>query len=303
MWLPPSDIQMVIDRGIDWRPQYQAVLDQFDRSSAEARPSSMWHYRSRSDGTTRAVNIYKGEHRGFNYLSPKIRLEPRDLLECSPASPPQLPDWIHLICSPERALETISQIDDILSQQKATGTAVLPKLVYEPIPDSCVFENLQDCLRVLPRLAVFSPNHEEAAQLLDLHEDWELALQQATADKDCTRISSCGSSQTSSPADSRSTCSDHRRARRLTIRPHHLHSERRLGVSGGSSSLGFRHVRAWHTASDSSPTSAEGSETGDETSLNTSASQIKDVTGAGNSFLGGFSACLVQTEEEDAEIR
>ncbi len=123
LWLPPSALQMIIDRGCDWRPSDQAVLDRFDctPSTSAAGGASMWHYRTRNDGTTRAVNIYKGEQRGFDYLSPKIRLEPKDLLQCSPTSPARLPEWIHLICSPERALETVSQIDAVLQESNGRG--------------------------------------------------------------------------------------------------------------------------------------------------------------------------------------
>ncbi|CDR88503.1 related to MAK32 protein [Sporisorium scitamineum] len=294
VWLPPSDIQMIIDRGSDWRTQDQAVLDQFNRtpsspgSSAAEGPSSMWHYRSRPDGTTRAANIYKGEHRGFDYLSPKIRLEPSDLLQCSPSTPPRLPDWIHLICSPERALETISQIDAALGRKQGIGTPGFPKLVYEPIPDSCVFENLQDCLRVLPRLAVFSPNHEEAAQLLGLQDEWESVLKLAA-----------GGRSSSSDAIVQFITSKLAGGFAALLQRQHVGGVGpiiciRSGAWGsivGRADVGFHHVPAWHTPSESSSDSAD---------LDTSSSRIKDVTGAGNSFLGGFSAYLVQTEQDAA---
>ncbi|SJX63527.1 related to MAK32 protein [Sporisorium reilianum f. sp. reilianum] len=288
VWLPPSDIQMIIDRGSDWRTQDQAVLDRFNRTAASPSPdaqgSSMWHYRSRPDGTTRAVNIYKGEQRGFDYLSPKIRLEPSDLLQCSPSIPPRLPEWIHLICSPERALETISQIDAVFAQTKAD----FPKLVYEPIPDSCVFANLQDCLRVLPRLAVFSPNHEEAAELLGLRDDWEDVLKQAAGEK-------------STSSDDIVNFITTKLAGGFAAHLQQQHIDEpgpiiciRSGAWGsvvGRADVGFHHVPAWHTPSESSSDSSD---------LDTSSSRIKDVTGAGNSFLGGFSAYLVQTEQDGA---
>ncbi|TKY85371.1 hypothetical protein EX895_005533 [Sporisorium graminicola] len=294
VWLPPSDIQMIIDRGSDWRTQDQAVLDRFNqipsspgRSQAE-QSSSMWHYRTRADGTTRAVNIYKGEHRGFDYLSPKIRLEPSDLLQCSPSIPPRLPEWIHLICSPERALETISQIDAVLVQNQGTDTPGFPRLVYEPIPDSCVFANLQDCLRVLPRLEVFSPNHEEAAHLLGLYDEWESVSKQAKGERG------------KSP-DAIVQFITSRLAGGFAA---HLQQQQLEGVgpiicirSGawgsvvGRADVGFHHVPAWHTKSVSSS---------DHLDLDSSSSRIKDVTGAGNSFLGGFCAYLVQTEQSRA---
>lgn len=282
VWMQPSEIQMVIDRGNDWRTSDQAVLDQFNRtasSAAEPERSSMWHYRSRPDGTTRAVNIYKGEHRGFSYLSPKIRLEPSDLLRCSPSNPSRLPEWIHLICSPERALETVSQIDAILEQNKEIEKAGFPKLVYEPIPDSCVFENLQDCLRVLPRLEVFSPNHEEAAHLLGVYDHWEQVLDRASEDQE-------GSTDAIVRFVSDKLAKGFARYVQEQM-PNDAQGDQpfgpiiciRSGAWGsvvGRAGLGFHHVPAWHTSTE----------------------RIKDVTGAGNSFLGGFSAYLVQTEYE-----
>ena len=37
-----------------------------------------------------------------------------------------------------------------------------PSLVYEPIPDRCVPEELESLRQILPFISVFSPNHEEA---------------------------------------------------------------------------------------------------------------------------------------------
>lgn len=278
VWVPPSEIQMIIDRGVDWKTTDQDVLDRFNRTpSSSSGPFSMWCYRSRPDCTTRAVNIYRGEHRGFDYLSPKIRLEPRDLLQCSPSKPPKLPEWIHLICSPERALETISQIDAMV----AGDGSGFPKLVYEPIPDSCIFENLQNCLCVLPRLKVFSPNHEEAAHLLGLYDEWSKVVERASDEKDAPAV-------TIVKFISDNLAQGFAR---------HVQEQMADGMEGdgpigpiicirsgawgcvvGRAGLGFHHIPAWHTSTD----------------------RIKDVTGAGNSFLGGFSACLIQTEHDSS---
>ncbi|GAC99066.1 hypothetical protein PHSY_006663 [Pseudozyma hubeiensis SY62] len=276
VWMPPSEIQMIIDRGVDWRTTDQDVLDRFNRTpSSSSGPSSMWYYRSRPDRTTRAVNIYRGEHRGFDYLSPKIRLEPSDLLQCSPSIPPKLPEWIHLICSPGRALETISQIDAIVAED---GSG-FPKLVYEPIPDSCIFENLQDCLCVLPRLEVFSPNHEEAAHLLGLYDDWTKVVKQASNDKDAP-MDAIVKFILDNLAGGFARHVQEQMAEDMEgnepIGPIICIRSGAWGSVVGRTGLGFHHISAWHTSTD----------------------RIKDVTGAGNSFLGGFSACLIQTEHD-----
>ncbi|PWZ00266.1 Ribokinase-like protein [Testicularia cyperi] len=292
MWLPPYAVQMIIDRGSDWRSAWQEVLDRFDMTPAAADTRSMWHYRSRPDGTTRAVNIYRGDNRGFDYLSPKIRLEPPDLLSASPCSPPTLPKWLHLICSPDRAIETLAQIDRAMREARDAGRIHLvpPRLVYEPIPDSCIFANLHACMTVLPRLAVFSPNHEEAASLLGLTDEWQAVV--TTAKRDQSGASS------SHILD----FIEHKLARKFV----HLFLEQshadesdpsgkgsrpsgpviciRSGAWGsvvGRAGLEFFRVPAWHSTN---PVRTQLPDC--------SADKIRDVTGAGNSFLGGFTAHL-----------
>ena len=288
VFLPPAQLQMIIDRGCDWRPSDQAVLDRFDRTpspSQDGSTASMWHYRSRPDGTTRAVNIYRGEHRGFDYLSPKIRLEPSDLLQCSPSVPPQLPAWIHLICSPERALETVAQIYAILEQDGDR----FPKLVYEPIPDSCVFENLDECLKVLQRLEVFSPNHEEAAALLGLESEWEKVRQQGSLDAIVEFITSKlagGFVRHLGQQKDASEQVDSAYGPIICIR------SGAWGSVVGRAGVGFWHVPAWHTPATAFSQPSK--------SPDTSSDRIKDVTGAGNSFLGGFSAYLVQSDSDSS---
>lgn len=65
LWLQPPNILMVIDRGTDFKPEYQRALDHF--ASAANHPDShpgMWRWRDRSDAkTTKAVNRYIGDRR------------------------------------------------------------------------------------------------------------------------------------------------------------------------------------------------------------------------------------------------
>jgi len=50
----------------------------------------------------------------------------------------------------------------IQSQISQVSSNWRPSLVYEPIPDRCVPEELESLRQVLPFISVFSPNHEEA---------------------------------------------------------------------------------------------------------------------------------------------
>jgi hypothetical protein len=89
----------------------------------------------------------------FKYLTHRARLEPFDL-------PPPLrtSQYLHFVCSPTRALVIHSQLLPPLN----TTASWRPSLVYEPIPDRCIPEELPSLRQVLPHIAVFSPNHEEA---------------------------------------------------------------------------------------------------------------------------------------------
>lgn len=55
--LPPSETGMIVDKGVDFPPEIDAAL--------KAYGEDMWLFRDQSPaGTTRALNRYKGDHRG-----------------------------------------------------------------------------------------------------------------------------------------------------------------------------------------------------------------------------------------------
>jgi len=93
----------------------------------------------------------------FGYLTPRIRITPGDLTNTKLARPTTL----HFICSPSRAVNILSEVRDIEGWH--------PTAIYEPIPDRCVPEELPALIRVLPSVAVLSPNAEEALSLLSMH--------------------------------------------------------------------------------------------------------------------------------------
>jgi len=113
--LPAEKVGMIIDRGNDFPEDIQKKLDIYG--------PEMWLYRDDMERvTTRALNSYKGDHRGFQYTTPRIRITPRDLVNTKLAQPKML----HFICSPERAASIISEI------QEEDGWS--PITIYEPIP-------------------------------------------------------------------------------------------------------------------------------------------------------------------------
>lgn len=148
---------MFVDRGYDFPSDIQALLDSFNS------PNSLCFRDDPSRQTTRAVNIYssqRGQVRGFQYLTPKKRLNPVDLKDASRGPEALPPRYLHCICAAGRANDMCSELD-------AFGWASRVKMVYEPVPDCCVFSDLPDLQRVLPRIDVFSPNHTEAAAWFD----------------------------------------------------------------------------------------------------------------------------------------
>ncbi|KAI0269250.1 hypothetical protein BC834DRAFT_865496 [Gloeopeniophorella convolvens] len=135
LWLPPSKLGMIVDKGSDFPQEIDALL--------RAYGQDMWLFRNQPDaGTTRALNLYKGDHRDFQYLTPRIRITPRDLAGTALACPAVL----HFICSPTRAA--------VITAQVAEVDGWSPISVYEPIPDRCIPEELPALRDVLPLVSV-----------------------------------------------------------------------------------------------------------------------------------------------------
>ncbi|KAF8974588.1 hypothetical protein BDZ97DRAFT_1774420 [Flammula alnicola] len=138
---------MIVDKGYDFPDSVGKKLLEYGQE--------MWMFREHSHlGTTRALNSYRGELRGFEYITPRIRLTPKDLEGTKLAKPKIL----HFICSPTRASAILSEVNQ----------GWKPIAVYEPIPDRCVPEELPALKKVLPLISVLSPNAEEALSLLSL---------------------------------------------------------------------------------------------------------------------------------------
>ncbi|KAH6915139.1 Ribokinase-like protein [Coprinopsis sp. MPI-PUGE-AT-0042] len=149
IWLQPSEIRMVIDRGYDFPSDIEQKLLKFGEE--------MWAFRDQpSAQTTRALNAYRGEHRGFEYTTPRIRITPKDL----PPLGIEKPQTLHFICSPTRAAAIISEVKQVGGWS--------PLTIYEPIPDRCVPEELPALKKILHNIAILSPNAVEALSLLSM---------------------------------------------------------------------------------------------------------------------------------------
>lgn len=156
MHLPPEKVKMIVDRGSDFPPAIGEQLDSYGKDC--------WIYRDDASRlTTKARATYNGETRGFQYLSPRKKISPRDLHQAG--LPP--PGYLHFVVAPTRALEIIEELDRL-------GWSDSVKLIYEPIPFMCIPSEMESLRKVLPRLEVFSPNHEEAGTFFNLRLEEEI---------------------------------------------------------------------------------------------------------------------------------
>lgn len=116
--------------------------------------------RPRDALTTRGWNGYgENDHRAFKYLTEKKRLTAEDLTEELLAS-----KSFHLICSAVRCSELAQRIKE--RRAEAFGED-LPEaiIVWEPVPDLCVPDELENTKAALSQIDVLSPNHEELGAL------------------------------------------------------------------------------------------------------------------------------------------
>ncbi|KAK4238638.1 hypothetical protein C8A03DRAFT_14912 [Achaetomium macrosporum] len=160
---PPlsKTVGWIVDQGSDFPPSITSQITAWQTSAVFRHDPSRL--------TTRGWNGYTdaSERRAFRYTTPKKRLTGEDLTR-----PLLQAKAIHLICSPLRCQELVS---DILSRRKEayfssppahdpTGEAYTrPLIIWEPVPDLCVPTELLNCTNTLPLVDVCSPNHAELA--------------------------------------------------------------------------------------------------------------------------------------------
>ncbi|KAK4687815.1 hypothetical protein P7C73_g2305, partial [Tremellales sp. Uapishka_1] len=167
LFLPSSHVALLIDKGDDFPPAFEATLSSFN-------PEMTW-FRARTGKTTRAVNVYSGTavgegHQSFRYLTPQKQLFLKDLLlPPSPFAAPLPPEWIHVVCNTTRARSIADEMDQIREDGiEGVGKGWKGRLVWEPLPSACVPEELETVKALAPHFAVISPNLLELQSLLSL---------------------------------------------------------------------------------------------------------------------------------------
>lgn len=110
--------------------------------------------------TTRGVNLYRNNgYREFSYKNEKKQIMADDVIDYGLGKSKSF----HLICSMERAEEIVGELESYAVDQGRER----PLFIYEPVPNACLPENLEELLDVLPKVDIFTPNLEEAADLVD----------------------------------------------------------------------------------------------------------------------------------------
>lgn len=117
--------------------------------------------------TTRGWNGYvdDNETRAFKYTTPKKRLTAEDLR----GTPLLHAKAFHLVCSPARCRELVTEIIALRKEEAQAGDEeggggyTKPIVVWEPVPDLCTPDELLGLTNCLPLVDVCSPNHAELA--------------------------------------------------------------------------------------------------------------------------------------------
>ena len=108
--------------------------------------------------TTRAKNVYSGEHRSFEFTSPKIHVDHTML------SRSQLEAKVfHIIGTSSRC---ISLVEGLLGRRGVESPSLgRPRFVWEPMEHECCPDNIPNFMRAMNQIDVFSPNEIELMKL------------------------------------------------------------------------------------------------------------------------------------------
>jgi sugar/nucleoside kinase (ribokinase family) len=143
----------IVDAGTDFPPELRDLILSWNTGVL---------FRTRDALTTRAWNEYgENEHRAFRYLTEKKRLTADDLTEALLGS-----RSFHLICSPSRCVDMVTRILQRRKESFGEGFE-RPIIIWEPVPDLCTPDELNNTYKALEYIDVISPNHEELGTLFD----------------------------------------------------------------------------------------------------------------------------------------
>ncbi|KAM0325558.1 hypothetical protein ACHAQA_007545 [Verticillium albo-atrum] len=153
---PPisSTVGWIVDQGNDFPTNLTSHIKSWE--------TSVLFRESQERLTTRGWNGYQETgntmKRAFKYTTPKKRLAADDLTPTL-----LLSRSFHLICSPTRCRELVTDITAFRKAIVPPDSYVKPIFVWEPVPDLCTPDELLNCTNTLPLVDICSPNHAELA--------------------------------------------------------------------------------------------------------------------------------------------
>ena len=133
--------------------------------------------------TTRALNTYAGDLRGFEFLTPKIQVDHTMLGD-------ELIDAqvFHIIGTPERCISIVEGIIAKRAERLPAKAYVRPLFVWEPMENSCSPENMPLFQEALKLIDTFSPNEDEFAKLFGVELDSNGELSQEFLWESCKAL-------------------------------------------------------------------------------------------------------------------
>ncbi|KAI9816226.1 MAG: hypothetical protein M1827_001827 [Pycnora praestabilis] len=148
---PPlsKSVGWIVDAGSDFPEEIRDLIRRWDTGCLiRETPERL---------TTRGWNGYgEDEKRDFRYLTPKLRLDHNAL-----SSSLLLSKSFHLICSPSRCIDLVTNVTASPKQAHSDQVPLRPLFIWEPVPDLCIPKELPNCLEALRHVEVISPNHAE----------------------------------------------------------------------------------------------------------------------------------------------
>jgi sugar/nucleoside kinase (ribokinase family) len=157
-------VSWIVDQGSDFPPAMRALIDTWKTNCVYRLDETRL--------TTTAWNGYgANEERAFKYLTPKLRLEEKDLSDAQ-----VMARSFHMVCSPARCMTLVKSILDRRKQLSERFTTDFecwskyrtgPVFVWEPVPDLCTPEELSRLRKATKFVDVVSPNAEEFASFFE----------------------------------------------------------------------------------------------------------------------------------------
>lgn len=141
-----QSISWVVDIGSDFPAEVKENIDNWNTNCVFRTDASRL--------TTRAWNGYgENELRAFRYLTPKVRLEVSSLNDNQ-----LLSKSFHMVCSPRRCLDITTKLNEA---RQTMNQNERPVIIWEPIPDLCLPEELKRFQVAATHCSIVSPNHDE----------------------------------------------------------------------------------------------------------------------------------------------